>query len=90
MAQFGNKDNLAKGQAVLISQNIPNTVVDGWAHRSITRDVSWGIPMPADLNLPADVFTIAELGRPIPSGHEIGKQQSYFPKGAEEQKVSAT
>jgi methionyl-tRNA synthetase len=24
--------------------------MDGWAHRSITRDVSWGIPLPKDLD----------------------------------------
>jgi methionyl-tRNA synthetase len=29
---------------------IPNEFVDGWAHRSITRDVAWGIPLPTDLD----------------------------------------
>src|SRR5690606_14063991 len=25
-------------------------LVDGWAHRSITRDVAWGIPVPSDID----------------------------------------
>ena len=29
---------------------ISNELADSWAHRSITRDVSWGIPLPADLD----------------------------------------
>ena len=29
---------------------IPSEPVEDWAHRAITRDVSWGIPVPEDLD----------------------------------------
>jgi methionyl-tRNA synthetase len=48
--QFESKDDMAKGQAELKSHGIETILVDGWAHRSITRDVSWGIPLPVDLD----------------------------------------
>jgi methionyl-tRNA synthetase len=31
------------------------------------------------LNLPPEVFTLDELGKPIPGGHEIGQKLQYFP-----------
>jgi methionyl-tRNA synthetase len=31
------------------------------------------------LRLPADIFRVEELGRPIPAGHVIGEKLSYFP-----------
>jgi methionyl-tRNA synthetase len=31
------------------------------------------------LRLPTSVFSIDELGVPLPGGHEIGPQQKYFP-----------
>ena len=31
------------------SSGIPSELVDGWAHRSITRDIAWGIPLPSTL-----------------------------------------
>jgi methionyl-tRNA synthetase len=31
------------------------------------------------LNLPESVFSIDELGKPIPAGHEIGQKQQFFP-----------
>lgn len=31
------------------------------------------------LDLPASVFSIDELGKPIPAGHRLGKQGTYFP-----------
>jgi methionyl-tRNA synthetase len=31
------------------------------------------------LNLPASVFTIDELGKPLPAGHALGPQLEYFP-----------
>jgi methionyl-tRNA synthetase len=48
--QFENKADLIAGQAFLEKEGIPTTLVDGWAHRSITRDVAWGIPLPTDLD----------------------------------------
>ncbi len=35
------------------------------------------------LRLPADVFRIEELGRPIEAGHAIGEKQEFFPGVAE-------
>ena len=48
--QFETKDDLAKGRAVLEKNGIACVLVDSWAHRSITRDVAWGIPLPTDLD----------------------------------------
>ena len=50
MLQFENKEDLSRGHADLQQKGIPSELVDGWAHRSITRDISWGIPLPADLD----------------------------------------
>ena len=50
MLQFENKADLNRGHEDLLKHGIPNEFVDGWAHRSITRDVAWGIPLPADLD----------------------------------------
>ena len=38
------------------------------------------------LNLPASVFSIDELGKPIDAGHRIGEKVQYFPavEGADE------
>jgi methionyl-tRNA synthetase len=49
-AQFESKADLAQGRSQLESAGIPTELMDGWAHRSITRDVSWGIPMPDELD----------------------------------------
>jgi methionyl-tRNA synthetase len=48
--QFENKDDLMRAKASLEKQGIESVFVDGWAHRSISRDVAWGIPMPVDLD----------------------------------------
>ncbi len=47
---FETKDDLMAGKALLLENGIPSELLNGWAHRSISRDVSWGIPMPADLD----------------------------------------
>ncbi|MBS1958162.1 MAG: class I tRNA ligase family protein [Bdellovibrionales bacterium] len=47
---FETKADLNTGRAFLDKHGIPNELLDGWAHRSISRDVAWGIPMPADLD----------------------------------------
>ncbi|MBI2520131.1 MAG: class I tRNA ligase family protein [Bdellovibrio sp.] len=46
--QFENKLDLITGQEILKSNGIESELLDGWAHRSITRDVTWGIPLPAE------------------------------------------
>ena len=48
LLQFENKADLLQARAELEGHAISNALMDGWAHRSITRDVTWGIPMPAE------------------------------------------
>jgi methionyl-tRNA synthetase len=48
--QFETKADFEAGRKILAQHAVDNEVMDGWAHRSISRDVSWGIPMPADLD----------------------------------------
>ncbi|MBS1986126.1 MAG: class I tRNA ligase family protein [Bdellovibrionales bacterium] len=50
VVQFENKPDLSTGQGILAKAGIPTTLMDEWAHRSISRDVAWGIPMPEDLD----------------------------------------
>jgi len=47
---FETKDDLIAGRKMLDKNEIPSQLLDGWAHRSISRDVAWGIPMPEDLD----------------------------------------
>lgn len=46
LLQFENKAELAQAQTVLTEAGVPNAVADEWAHRPITRDIDWGIPLP--------------------------------------------
>jgi len=48
--QFESKKDLLDAESQLKKENFEVTYVDGWAHRSISRDVSWGVPMPIDLD----------------------------------------
>jgi methionyl-tRNA synthetase len=43
LLQFTTKDDLNQGYEDLKRFGIPSELADGWAHRSITRDVAWGI-----------------------------------------------
>ncbi len=45
---FATKADLEAGRVFLESCGIPSQFLDSWAHRSISRDVPWGIPMPED------------------------------------------
>jgi methionyl-tRNA synthetase len=47
LLQFGDKQALETGRAALAAAGIDSVVADEWAHRSISRDISWGIPLPA-------------------------------------------
>ncbi len=49
VVQFESLDELDKGRAQLKGQGIESELDDGWAHRSITRDVKWGVPVPTDM-----------------------------------------
>ncbi len=48
--QFENKASLAAGQQALAAAGISAELADEWAHRSITRDIAWGVPVPADID----------------------------------------
>jgi methionyl-tRNA synthetase len=50
VCQFEDKASLSVGRSALEAAGIECEWLDGWAHRSITRDVSWGIPMPPELD----------------------------------------
>ncbi len=50
VAQFDSLDDLAKAKEILQSNGIESELVDAWAHRSITRDVAWGIPVPESID----------------------------------------
>lgn len=50
VAQFENKTDFATAQGVFKDNGIEVENLDGWAHRSITRDVTWGIHVPADID----------------------------------------
>jgi methionyl-tRNA synthetase len=49
--QFESLGDMNTGRSqVEKTLSIETTLVDAWAHRSITRDVYWGIPIPEDLD----------------------------------------
>jgi methionyl-tRNA synthetase len=48
--QFGSKVELETARTFLREHQIASELVDEWGHRSITRDIAWGIPVPADLD----------------------------------------
>lgn len=50
VAQFENKNDFNTGLEVFKNKSIPCETLSGWAHRSITRDVTWGIPVPEDID----------------------------------------
>ncbi|MBY0412881.1 MAG: class I tRNA ligase family protein, partial [Bdellovibrionales bacterium] len=50
VVQFEKKDDMNAGLKMLTDKGIECTLLDGWAHRSITRDVTWGIPLPKELD----------------------------------------
>lgn len=50
VVQFENKENFNAGLKTLEEAEIPCELLDGWAHRSITRDVTWGIPVPEEID----------------------------------------
>lgn len=50
VVQFENKNDFNSGLKFFEGKGIPTTLLDGWAHRSITRDVTWGIPVPEEID----------------------------------------
>ena len=51
LVQFGTKADLETGRAHLSDNDIPSELADEWAHRPITRDIAWGIPVDGDPEL---------------------------------------
>lgn len=47
---FDSKADLAKAQSLLEAAGIPSFITDKWGYRPITRDVSWGIPVPPEID----------------------------------------
>jgi methionyl-tRNA synthetase len=50
MLQCENKTDLLTARELLDSKGFHTELVDGWAHRAISRDVTWGIPLPTDID----------------------------------------
>ncbi len=49
--QFESRADMEAGKTQIEKQlGIETSLVDAWAHRSITRDVYWGIPIPEELD----------------------------------------
>ena len=47
---FDSKADLAIAQTELEKSGISSVITDKWGHRPITRDVSWGIPVPPEID----------------------------------------
>lgn len=50
VVQFESKNDYEVGKKQLEEKGIVCIPLDGWAYRSITRDVAWGIPLPSELD----------------------------------------
>jgi methionyl-tRNA synthetase len=50
VVQFESKADFQTGLKLMEDKGIPCQLLDGWAHRSITRDVTWGIPVPEEID----------------------------------------
>ncbi len=50
VVQFENKADYNAGSKMLADAGIATQPMNGWALRSITRDVTWGIPVPAEID----------------------------------------
>lgn len=48
--QFGSRPELDAACRLLEGHGIATTLADDWAHRAITRDVGWGIPLPPEFD----------------------------------------
>jgi len=50
VVQFDNLTDLKTGKNLLADNSIESDLMDEWAHRSITRDIKWGIPLPQEID----------------------------------------
>ena len=55
---FLDKASLVEGKNRLSREGITSEFLDSWAHRSITRDVTWGIPLPKSFGKEGDNKTL--------------------------------
>lgn len=46
LVQLNNLQDFATTKTLMESKGIECVAADGWAHRSISRDVKWGVPLP--------------------------------------------
>jgi methionyl-tRNA synthetase len=46
LLQFQNKPDMESAMVFLRERNVDCVPMDEWAYRSITRDISWGVPVP--------------------------------------------
>ena len=60
---------------MLRAKGINTSLLDDWADRSITRDVSWGIPLPVDLDPEME-------GKTLYVGGLFDRSHFFFPGGA--------
>ena len=49
VSSFESLSDLETAKNIFTDQGIKHELADEWAHRSVTRDVSWGIPVPTDV-----------------------------------------
>lgn len=50
VVQFEGLAELETGKKILLKNGIDSDLLDGWAHRSITRDVANGVPVPSNID----------------------------------------
>ncbi len=50
VVQFESMTDFKTGMKLIMDAGINVQVLDGWAKRSITRDLSWGIPVPTEID----------------------------------------
>jgi len=85
--QFPSKPELEQAIPLLASHNIPCELVDEWGHRSITRDIAWGIPLPPiDPELMGKTLYVwpDSLIAPISFSHVALTQQGRDPAESDE------
>lgn len=56
--QFESQEDMVRGIDQLKEKGISSELINAWAHRSITRDVAWGIPLPAEFGPEAQGKTL--------------------------------
>ncbi len=50
VVQFSDLESLEVGKSALEAAGVEVDLLDAWAHRPITRDIVWGIPVPEEID----------------------------------------